>query len=377
MKIDSVSRDLVKLALYLDSKIPGSVSEIWLDPKIVTEIKESLPGNNQFSDLIETLSTKIIDLTDQRRKTYLLEVTDSLTFQLAEIDQKTSYSDFSRNTFGFQINRVTETELAEIEASIKMLESKLGKSRFEVLEENRVDKADYKNVFKNYVEKAKTKLPSFLTDFPDQGFEFELTSNKPWSAFNSHIAPFKSRLTLNADIEFDHMYLHRLAFHEAYGGHHSELSHKDKLLVEEGRGEHGLVITYSPQTFVSEAIAESVYVLLGGLDNSNKEQLLAWYYDRLAFALQNLASFMHLEDKLSPKEINSKMSYYGVTEKVRSDLINFSTDTVFGKYAPVYYSAFNFLEGLYLSTNRKEKLIKDLLTKPCTPELISREFKVE
>jgi hypothetical protein len=170
--------------------------------------------------------------------------------------------------------------------------------------------------------------------------------------------------------------LYRLAFHEAYGGHHSELSHKDNLLINENRGEHGIIISFSPQTFVSEAIAEGIYVLLNGLDQSSDEQLIGWNYDRLIFALYNLATHLHFDDGLDRTEINNRLKKYGVTDKTRENILNFSLDPLFGKYAPVYYTAFNFLSELYSKTDSKDKLIKTLFTKPCTPKLLQQEFAI-
>ena len=209
-----------------------------------------------------------------------------------------------------------------------------------------------------------------MQNFKDEGFLFETTSSQPWSAFNTHFAPFSSKLTLNTDVPFTAAGLYRTACHEGYGGHHSELSLKDKLLVDEGRGEHGLVITFSPQTFISEAIAEGMYVLLGILDKSNPEMMLAWYYDRMIFALQNLATFLFFDDGLNKEDVLSRIKAFGITEKTAGYIVDFSTDPLFGKYAPVYYSAFNFISGLYEKSNDKKRLIKTLFTQPCNPTAI-------
>ncbi len=60
--------------------------------------------------------------------------------------------------------------------------------------------------------------------------------------------------------------------------------------------------------------------------------------------------------------------------KRRENILNFSTYALFSKYAPVYFTAFNFFEKLYESINKKEELIKTLFTKPCTPSMMLKEF---
>jgi len=228
--------------------------------------------------------------------------------------------------------------------------------------------------FSDSVARVKSQIPPYLLDFPDSGFVFDTTTRQPWTAFNSHVAPFKSKLTINLDSSFSRLDLFRLASHEAYGGHHTELSNKDKLLLDEGRGEHGLVITYSPQAFVSEGIAEGMLTILNLLDQGNPEAMIAWYYDRLVFALHNLATFLFFEDKLSKEEVEKQLTKYSISDKTREEILNFSTDSLYGRYAPVYHSAYNFINELFIKSKDKEKFIKTLFTQPCTPELLIKEF---
>ena len=374
MKIDNISKQLIRLSLYLDKKVPGIVSEIWIDEADLQEIKNNLPSDDKIEQEIVDSFNLLGEVADTRRKAYLEAMLNSIKYQISILNEQPTYDTFTKNAFGFEIQRVTDHELEDIESQLKKLEKELGKSCFEVYKDNSLNCDDYQSYFQKSVEEIKSQLPSRILGFKDEGFEFELTSDKPWSAFNSHIALFKSRLTLNSDVSFSKMDLYRLASHEAYGGHHSELSNKDQLLIEEGRGEHGLVVTFSPQTFVSEAIAEGMYVLLGLLDQNDPVYKLGWYYDRLTFALQNLATFMFFDENMTKQEIIKSLADYGVTDKTKDYIANFSTDPLFGKYAPVYYSAFNFIQDLYQTTSKKDELVTTLFTKPTTVDLLVSEF---
>lgn len=374
MLIDKVSKNIIQLALFLDNRLPGTVSEIWIDNKLVNELRSKIHTNEEVRKVIDD-TRKILEVVNEnRRKIYLTSLLDSLDFQIKTLNHSIAYSDFSEKSFGFRINRVSPVEIDKIEESIRELEQKNGVNRFEIFKKSSVKPNQHQKVFKRYVNLVKTKLPPFITNYPDAGFLFETVTKKPWSAFNSHIAPFRSKLSLNTDVSFNAMDLYRLASHEAYAGHHSELSNKDKLLIEVGKGEHGLVITFSPQTFVSEAIAEGMYILLNLLDKNAYKQVIGWYYDRLIFSLQNLATFMFFDDKVSREEISEKFKRFNITEKSKENLLNFSTDPLFGKYAPVYYSAFNFIQNIYQKTSKKEMLIKVLFTEPCTPKLLEDQF---
>lgn len=310
-----------------------------------------------------------------RRKEYLREILSSLEFQIVNFNNVgISYSDWTHHVFGYEINKVTDDEIKSIENRIKKIELKIGIKRVDVYRKNLIAPNQYPSEFNKYIGRVKSKLPSYILNFPDSGFIFETTSGKPWTSFNSHMAPYKSKLSLNTDIHFGKHDFSRLACHEAYGGHHSELSNKDQLLIREKRGEHGLVITYSPQVFVSEAIAEGVYILLEIIDSTNYEDLLTWNYDRLIFALQNLATFAFFDEHRTKTDIRKILSKYYVSPETIQIILNFSTDPIFGKYAPIYYSAFNFIKNLYQETNQKENLIKTLFLKPCTPKLLTEEF---
>jgi len=376
MVIDSVSKSIILIALYLDNKVPGIVSEIWIGKDKIKKLKSEIPNTKGELDEVIIKTSKMIDnLTDSRRSNYLTSIMHSLKYQIDSLDEKKfSYADFSKNAFGYKIRKVKEEEIREIEKKLEELEKKTGLSRQKTFQQYSLKTSEYKTTFKKYIDQARNMLPKEILDFPDKGFEFEVVTDKPWSAFNSHIAPYKSKLSLNSDVSLTKLDLYRLAFHEAYGGHHSELSSKDMLLTKDNRGEHGLVITFSPQTFISEAIAEGVFVLLGGLDEKDNDALVGWYYDRLIFALYNLATHYYFEDGLTRNEIKKKFEKYAVSNQSIENMLNFSTDKVFGKYAPVYYSAFNFISDLYNQTKNKKQLIKTLFTQPCNPRDLIKEF---
>ncbi len=375
MKIDKVSTNIIKTALFIDVAHPGFVSELWIEGSLKSKIKEHLPTTITLPNLIEETHQLIESEADQRRKQYLKEIFDCLIFQLEALSDSTiSFAEFSKHAYGFTIKRVSVNIIAEIESNIKNLENALGLSRQEVFKKQKIKKTTLLSRFETHIQEVKSLLPQFITDFPDLGFTFDLVTNKPWSAFNSHLAPFSSKLSINTDAELTDFDLYHLAFHEAYGGHHSELSQKDKLL-QQGRGEHGLVITFSPQTFISEAIAEGVYTIFQS-KKSDLEQQMVWNYNRLIFALQNLSTYMFFDDNKSREEVDQELRKYNVSTKARKNILDFSTDKLFGKYAPIYYTAYDFFRKVYDNTTEKEKFVKTLFTQPCTPKLLIEEFGI-
>ena len=197
MTIDLVSENIIKIALYLEKLVPGMVSEVWIDDRLLSQIKTILPGQNNISELVDQTKTLINQLSDQRRKLYLKEILHSLEFQINSFGKMLPYEMISRETFGYKIARVGEQDIRALEDKIRVLEIKIGLSRQEVYIKNLVKPEEYKAVFEKNIQTVKNKLPQSILDFPDAGFQFETVTNKPWGAFNTHIAPFKSKLEQN------------------------------------------------------------------------------------------------------------------------------------------------------------------------------------
>jgi hypothetical protein len=105
-----------------------------------------------------------------------------------------------------------------------------------------------------------------LVGLPDgEDVELELVRDRPWEAFNYYLGGLRSHVVVNTDLPVRATVLTTLVTHECYPGHHTERSTKEALFVR-GRGwdEEAIVLTGTPQSIVSEGIAEvAAEVLLG------------------------------------------------------------------------------------------------------------------
>jgi hypothetical protein len=106
-----------------------------------------------------------------------------------------------------------------------------------------------------------------LVELPaGEGVVLEIVRDEPWLAFNYYLGDLRSRIAVNVDLPTSALELLRLTIHETYPGHHAERSSKEHVLVR-GRGllEETLVLVPTPQSLVSEGIAERApNVLLEG-----------------------------------------------------------------------------------------------------------------
>src|SRR6266487_4412357 len=113
------------------------------------------------------------------------------------------------------------------------------------------------------IEEARTWTRGLVELPAGEGVVLEIVRDKPWLASCDYLGDLRSRIAVNVDLPMSAIELLRLTIHETYPGHHAERSSKEHLLVR-GRGllEETLVLVPTPQSLVSEGVAElAPYVL--------------------------------------------------------------------------------------------------------------------
>lgn len=128
------------------------------------------------------------------------------------------------------------------------------------------------------VEQARAWTLDLLELPDDEGVVVQSVRDKPWLAFCEYLGGLRSRIAVNVDLPLSAPELLRLTSHETYPGHHVERCAKDHLLVR-GRGllEETLVLVPTPQSLVSEGIAELAPTVL--LDGNGHDAFAAVFQD--------------------------------------------------------------------------------------------------
>jgi hypothetical protein len=160
-----------------------------------------------------------------------------------------------------------------------------------------------------------------------------------WSAPRA----LRSRIRVNVDLPMSALDLLVLAIHETYPGHHTERCGKEKLLVHErGLLEETLVLAPTPQSLVTEGIANLAPELL--LEGNGGTMLAAVVYDAgiefdLAHALTvrralepcgwaevNAALMLH-EGSASPAEAQAYLERWGLmSPELAGHMIRYITE---------------------------------------------------
>ena len=371
MQLDKLSELFVALILRIQEKTPGLVSEIWINPETLNQIKNTYTSSNNET-IIKKFTESLASEPDLSRKEYLTGLLTSLVYQLGDENDK-DLVNFYKNTYDFDLTCISEKEISEANAKLQKLERDNNLYRHDLFLKLNVKKENLLPEFKRYLDKYKALLPKYLETNGE--FEYEVVSQAPWGAFNYHIAPFISKLTLNSSVGLTTLDLKHLAVHEAFGGHHTELSLKDRLLVNKQRGENGFVLVYSPQVFISEGLAEAAFEIFQyDKDLTIEEQVISAYQD-LSIALTNKVVFMYYQDKLPKEEIEKYIDSFDMGDLGKSNIINFVYDQIFGEYPAVYYSAKKFMLETYERAKDKKGFLLEVYTQPVTPSLLARKYR--
>jgi hypothetical protein len=102
---------------------------------------------------------------------------------------------------------------------------------------------------------------------PEERVEWETVSGPVWEAFNDYRGDLRSVVQVNDGFPVSLTGLLAIAAHEAYPGHHTERTCKEKLLYrDKGRAETCLTIVSSPEALITEGIATNALEEAAGHD---------------------------------------------------------------------------------------------------------------
>ena len=91
---------------------------------------------------------------------------------------------------------------------------------------------------------------------PGEKVEVRYVFHKPWSAFSRYMGNAQSVIEVNAEFPLTVDRILDLACHEGYPGHHVFNTLRDQAVVKRMGQREGMVqLTFSPQSYVSEAVA--------------------------------------------------------------------------------------------------------------------------
>jgi hypothetical protein len=262
---DSAVERYLRLGLQLGRHVDGIVDAYYGPPELATEVDAEAPPDPRALVLAaEALLGELEDgwLRDQ--------VTGLRTYAGVLAGESGSYADEVQGCYGV---RPTHTDEAVFAAAHQQLEEllpgdgTLAQRKRQWEDSIRVPPEQIAGIAEAVIDAARGWTRG-LVDLPDgEGVVLEVVHDKPWLAFCEYLGDLRSRIVINVDLPMSAIELLYLTMHETYPGHHAERCAKEHLLVR-GRGllEETLVLVPTPQSLVTEGIAEVAPDMLYGGD---------------------------------------------------------------------------------------------------------------
>lgn len=395
--------EYVRLALSINEHLPGYIDSYFGPSEWEQESKRAgklaIPNLIQKADQLASHISQVADW-DVQRKDFLAHQVSAMQMSLRLLaGENVSLIEEAQALYDIQPEWKDESYFIEYQ---KWLDNVLpkGGSLKERLE-------NWQKSLEISIERAKELLPIITSTFrelahkkfhlpEDETFSVEFISGQPWMAYNQYLGDYKSRIEINTDIPMRVNELVITIAHEGYIGHHTELSVKDKKLIQQkGYREHQLTLINSPWAVIAEGIATSALETLltdQELEDLYQEDILPRAgmthidiktmmgisrAERKMRELWGNAAFMLHDQKKTTSEVISYLQKYELsTEQEANRAIQFISGPLDRAYIFTYTAGYDLLEELFSIANR-EKYFMRLLEEPVTPSQIRQWIKNE
>lgn len=396
--LEHIAKRYIELCFELEHVVPGLV-DAYTGPATLKAPKEKEP--RVLTEIIAELTELSHACTQEKvtspsRALYLHKQLEALKMLARKsLGEQVPYREEVRALYDISPSRIKESTYQE---TLQALHTLLpGKETLSLKLENYLQKTIIPTerileIFQSALLLAQARTKQLFSLPPHESFEIELVTNQPWSGYNWFQGNAHSKIQINIDLprRLDHV-LH-LMTHEGYAGHHTEQSLKEKILYQEqGLLECSIHPLFSPQSVISEGIADTAEEILFSKEESQEfmKQLAKTYlpHSNIDFShyfqilqeckklksVPSNASFLLFEDGASENTVSEYLQEYGPLDKA------FATKRVsflkkYRGYIFTYYYGYEILSEYFSSGNSLEKFARCLTTQTI-PSLIETSSK--
>lgn len=395
MSLDPISHDYIALAHGIDLQVPGFIDAYAGPPEMRTRLAEAEPATALgLVEQAQALARQIAESDyPERRKAYLTAQVEAMVTVCRKVSGETfDYRDEVRGCFDIEPAHTPE---AAFESAIAELDEILpgdGDVPSRMVAWRRgfeVSPSTARELIEIIVPEIRRRTAAFV-DLPgDEDVEFSLVDGKPWGGYNWYLGNARSRVEINTDPPIHANTLTGLVCHEAYPGHHTEHSLKERHLYQErGWGEHAVQLISTPQAVISEGIAtlaetvvfpgnelpiwqaEVLYPAAGISGDSEREGRITAAQRALRAVNANAALLLHAEGKPEHEVVAYIMRYGLKSEAEARQGFQFINDPLWRAYVFTYHAGRDLL-GRWLDGGARLARFRQLLTEQVYPSLVS------
>jgi hypothetical protein len=393
---ENLGERFVRLALEIDKHRPGYVDAYFGPEDWKAQAQQH--GQQSLSTLSEQVrqlekDISLADALDPQRRDHLARHLTAMRMSLRLLSgEKVSLAEEAEALYDI---RPTWQDEQIFEEGHKLLEEVLpsGGSLRERMQawklslEIPIEKA--KGLLPVVIQKLRTLTDQKFNLPAEESFSVEFVSDQPWMAYNWYLGNSKSRIEINTDIPMRVSVLPGLMAHEGYPGHHTDLTIKEKKLVDElGYYEFTVNLLNAPSSVMAEGIATSALEAVLTEDEQEawlREEILPYaemtHIDpkrilavsragRKVSGVAGNAAFMLHDQGKSEAEIIQYLQRYGLSsEKEARQTIRFISDPLDRSYVFTYDAGYDLLEELFQGVDR-DHYFKRLIEEPVTPSQV-------
>lgn len=397
-----IGEAFIRLALALDQHLPGYIDSYSGPPDWQAQAKAH--GPQPLAELAQATSTLASQIAhdntlDAQRKDYLARHVAAMQTSIRLLQgERMSLADEVEQLYDVRPAFVNESVFEEAH---RVLDALLPAG----------DSLSARMALRNQaleiaVEQAKQVIPYICEHFRqrsralfplpnDESMDLVFVKNQPWGAYNWFLGNGRSRIEMNTDLPLRANVLADLIAHEAYPGHHTELSIKEQKLVREaGRWEHRLALINAPSCVLSEGIATSALSMIlpeaewapwhakeifprVGLAhlNAEREQRIDQAQQQLGGVNGNAAFLLH-DQGASVETVSDYVMRYQLTTAAKSrKTVEFLSNPLYRSYTFTYSCGRQLLKDLFAAKAETQHWFTRLLCEAVTPSQIREWMK--
>lgn len=403
MTPETIAEEYVRLALAIDQHMPGYVDAYCGPPDWQAQVKtDGLRPLPELAQRASQLAAAIASANpmDAQRKDFLARHVFAMQTSLrllqgesmALVDEVESLYDVRPTWVDEALFEEAHYVLDELLPPGDSLQARVT-LRKQMLE---IPVEQAKNVLPLIHHQLRTISRNHVPLPEEESVDFVFVQNQPWWAYNWYLGACRSRIEINTDLPPRINTLADLVAHEGYPGHHTELSIKDSLLVQQaGRLEHGVSLINAPSCVVSEGIAtcalstvmpdaswvawhaEEIFPRAGmGHLDAQREHRIDQALENLA-GIDGNAAFLFYDQGAAADKVTGYLQGYGLrTEQEARKTVEFLSNPLYRSYIFTYSWGKKMLKELFARKQDGNHWYTRLLTEAVTPSQI-RQWMIE
>jgi hypothetical protein len=353
---DTWGEAYINLALRVEKHFEGFVDAFCGPPSVKARIEkeEPMPLDALF-DEADNLA-KTLPSTDKPRKVYLEKQMTGImtTIQILQ-GEEIGYKKQVELFFDIVPEKIPDSEFAK---QRDVLYDILRKEPLcDAVEKWHREKEVPQHLLQNMIDvlhsECRARTAELLSLPEGEHVDFVLVNDKPWSGYNWYLSGYHSRVEINTDIPSSITSLPSLVSHEAYPGHHTEHTMKEKVVYKDKGLDEACVFVYNtPECLISEGIANAGF----GLIFENRAEAYEVLNDKMDAAIDveadaaiaealntlspssgNASLMLHEENCDTPEVVQYLMDTGLFSRKKAEKQVEFMTNPLFRAYIFNYF----------------------------------------